>query len=81
VRSRPILDGPHSNFNVTSSHALPVLLSLQNAEHGRYDLGTVKLRREFIHVNNLADSGVFLDAQRGRRGVSSKSLSRRGSDD
>jgi hypothetical protein len=42
---------------------------------------TVKLRREFIHVNNLADSGVFLDAPQGRRGVSSKSLSRRGSDD
>ena len=59
------LYGPNDNFDLTSSHVLPALLRrFHNAkvdQHGEVTIwGTGTPRREFLHVNDLADACVFL---------------------
>ncbi|WP_282189137.1 GDP-L-fucose synthase [Azospirillum sp. SYSU D00513] len=59
------LYGPGDNFDLTSSHVLPALLAKIDRAR-REGLGTVELwgsgrpRREFLHVDDLADASVFL---------------------
>jgi GDP-L-fucose synthase len=59
------LYGPNDNFDLTSSHVLPALIRKfhdANAE-GRSEVtiwGTGSPRREFLHVDDLADACVFL---------------------
>jgi GDP-L-fucose synthase len=62
------LYGPHDNFDLTSSHVLPALImKFHNAKiSGEREVvvwGTGKPRREFLHVNDLADACVFLMQQ------------------
>ena len=58
------LYGPGDNFDLTSSHVLPALLA-KIAQAKREGLPTVELwgsgqpRREFLHVDDLADASVF----------------------
>lgn len=59
------LYGPHDNFDLTSSHVLPAMIrKFHDArEEGRKEVtvwGTGKPRREFLHVDDLADACVFL---------------------
>jgi GDP-L-fucose synthase len=59
------LYGPHDNFDLTSSHVLPAMIrKFHDArEEGRNEVtvwGTGKPRREFLHVDDLADACVFL---------------------
>ncbi|HWI19879.1 MAG TPA: GDP-L-fucose synthase [Vicinamibacterales bacterium] len=59
------LYGPHDNFDLTSSHVLPAMIrKFHDArEEGRTEVtvwGTGKPRREFLHVDDLADACVFL---------------------
>src|SRR5215212_6515459 len=59
------LYGPHDNFDLTSSHVLPALIrKFHDAKMaGRRDVtiwGTGAPRREFLHVDDLADACVFL---------------------
>ena len=59
------LYGPHDNFDLTSSHVLPALIrKFHEAKgEGRQQVvvwGTGKPRREFLHVEDLADACVFL---------------------
>lgn len=59
------LYGPNDNFDLTSSHVLPaVIRKFHDArEEGRSEVtvwGTGKPRREFLHVDDLADACVFL---------------------
>ena len=59
------LYGPHDNFDLTSSHVLPALIrKFHDAKmDGRGDVtiwGTGSPRREFLHVDDLADACVFL---------------------
>jgi GDP-L-fucose synthase len=62
------LYGPNDNFDLTSSHVLPALIRkfheakmnhLSNVEIW----GTGKPRREFLHVDDLADACLFLMKQ------------------
>ena len=59
------LYGPGDNFDLTSSHVLPALLmkahraKLDRASHMEL-WGTGAPRREFLHVDDLADALVFL---------------------
>ncbi|MGB8843924.1 MAG: GDP-L-fucose synthase [Aliidongia sp.] len=59
------LYGPHDNFDLQSSHVLPALLKkthlakLTGAAEMRI-WGTGTARREFLHVDDLADACVFL---------------------
>ncbi|OGQ84496.1 MAG: GDP-fucose synthetase [Deltaproteobacteria bacterium RIFOXYA12_FULL_58_15] len=62
------LYGPGDNFDVTSSHVLPALLRrFDDAKRaGASELvvwGTGAPRREFLHVDDLADAAVFLMQQ------------------
>ena len=59
------LYGPHDNFDPNSSHVLPALLA--KLHHARAaDLpevsiwGTGTPRREFMHVDDMADAAIFL---------------------
>ena len=59
------LYGPHDNFDLTSSHVLPALIRKfhdaklkSNSEVTVW--GTGRPRREFLHVDDLADACVFL---------------------
>ncbi len=59
------LYGPNDNFDLTSSHVLPALIRKfhdakrsQNADVVVW--GSGKPRREFLHVDDLADACVFL---------------------
>jgi GDP-L-fucose synthase len=59
------LYGPGDNFDLTSSHVLPALMAkIDRAK--REGLETVEIwgsgqpRREFLHVDDLADASVFL---------------------
>ncbi len=59
------LYGPHDNFDLTSSHVLPALL--RKAHEAKTDgageivvWGTGQPRREFLHVDDMADACVFL---------------------
>jgi GDP-L-fucose synthase len=59
------LYGPHDNFDLTSSHVLPALIrKFHDAKLQRVRevtiWGTGKPRREFLHVDDLADACVFL---------------------
>jgi GDP-L-fucose synthase len=59
------LYGPNNNFDLLSSHVLPALLAkIDRAVHDRRDTveiwGSGRPRREFLHVEDLADAVVFL---------------------
>jgi GDP-L-fucose synthase len=59
------LYGPHDNFDLTSSHVLPALIrKFHDAKTaGKADVtiwGTGAPRREFLHVDDLADACVFV---------------------
>jgi GDP-L-fucose synthase len=59
------LYGPNDNFSLTSSHVLPALIRrFHDAKvEGRSDVavwGTGSPRREFLHVDDLADACVFV---------------------
>jgi GDP-L-fucose synthase len=59
------LYGPHDNFDLSSSHVLPALIrKFHDArEEGKDEVtiwGTGAPRREFLHVDDLADACVFL---------------------
>ena len=59
------LYGPGDNFDLQSSHVLPALLRKfhEAAESGAPEVviwGTGSPRREFLHVDDLADAAVFL---------------------
>ena len=61
------LYGPNDNFDLTSSHVLPALMrKFHEAKlDGKRDVeiwGTGAPRREFLHVDDLADACVFLMA-------------------
>jgi GDP-L-fucose synthase len=59
------LYGPGDNFDLQSSHVLPALIRkfVEAREAGRTEVevwGTGTPRREFLHVDDLADACVFL---------------------
>ena len=59
------LYGPGDNFDLTSSHVLPALIrKFHDAKvEGRREVtvwGTGRARREFLHVDDLADACLFL---------------------
>ena len=59
------LYGPEDNFDLTSSHVLPALIAKAHAAKtgGKPSLalwGSGTPRREFLHVDDLADACVFL---------------------
>jgi len=59
------LYGPNDNFSLTSSHVLPALIRrFHDAKaEGRSEMvvwGTGSPRREFLHVDDLADACVFV---------------------
>jgi GDP-L-fucose synthase len=59
------LYGPHDNFDLMSGHVLPALMARIDgaARDGRQAVeiwGTGSPRREFLHVDDLADAAVFL---------------------
>jgi GDP-L-fucose synthase len=59
------LYGPNDNFDLNSSHVLPAMIrKFHDArEEGRQDVtmwGTGSPRREFLHVDDLADACLFL---------------------
>jgi GDP-L-fucose synthase len=59
------LYGPHDNFDLHSSHVLPALIrkvheALDRGEHSVAVWGTGNPRREFLHVDDLADASLFL---------------------
>lgn len=59
------LYGPNDNFDLASSHVLPAMIrKFHDArEEGRSEVtmwGTGSPRREFLHVDDLADACVFL---------------------
>jgi GDP-L-fucose synthase len=59
------LYGPGDNFDLQSSHVLPALIrkfheARQRGEHSVTIWGTGTPRREFLHVDDLADACVFL---------------------
>jgi GDP-L-fucose synthase len=59
------LYGPNDNFDLHSSHVLPALIrkAHEAKERGENELvvwGTGTPRREFLHVNDLADACLFL---------------------
>ena len=59
------LYGPFDNFDLQSSHVLPALMrkfheAKENNEPSVTMWGTGKPRREFMHVDDLADALVFL---------------------
>jgi GDP-L-fucose synthase len=59
------LYGPHDNFDLTSSHVLPALIrKFHDARvEGRTEVmvwGSGRPKREFLHVDDLADACTFL---------------------
>jgi GDP-L-fucose synthase len=59
------LYGPNDNFDLTSSHVLPAMIrKFHDArEEGRNEVtiwGTGSAKREFLHVDDLADACLFL---------------------
>ncbi len=59
------LYGPNDNFDLHSSHVLPALIRKVHEAKSRGDQtvvvwGTGKPRREFLHVDDLADACLFL---------------------
>jgi len=59
------LYGPHDNFDLNSSHVLPALIRKAHEARQRGDTkltvwGSGTPRREFLHVDDVADALVFL---------------------
>ncbi len=59
------LYGPNDNFDLETAHALPALLRKTHEAHTRGDRsvtvwGTGRPRREWLHVDDMADACVFL---------------------
>ena len=59
------LYGPNDNFDLTTSHVLAALINkITNAKKNKKDKveiwGTGKPKRDFLHVNDLADAVCFL---------------------
>ena len=60
------LYGPNDNFDLTSSHVLPAMIrkfheaKVAGAKRGRRSGARGTPRREFLHVDDLADACVFL---------------------
>lgn len=59
------LYGPNDNFHLTDSHVLPALIRKMHDAKMRDDRsvefwGTGSPKREFLHVNDLADALIFL---------------------
>jgi len=59
------LYGPHDNFDLASSHVLPALIrkfheAKINQQSSIEIWGTGKPRREFLHVDDLAEACIFL---------------------
>jgi GDP-L-fucose synthase len=59
------LYGPGDNFDLNDSHVLPALIRKVHEAHTAGDphvmvWGTGAPRREFLHVDDLADAAVFL---------------------
>lgn len=59
------LYGPNDNYDLTHSHVLPALIAKihnakRNADASIVLWGTGRPRREFLHVDDLADALVFL---------------------
>jgi GDP-L-fucose synthase len=59
------LYGPHDNFDLLSSHVLPALLrkAHEAKNNGANEIvvwGSGEPRREFLHVDDMADACVFL---------------------
>lgn len=59
------LYGPNDNFDLQTSHVLPALIrkfyeAVQTGETKVEIWGTGKARREFLHVDDLADACLFL---------------------
>jgi len=59
------LYGPHDNFDLASSHVIPALMRKAHrakaaGESGMEIWGTGTPRREFLHVDDLADATVFV---------------------
>lgn len=59
------LYGPNDNFDLTTSHVLPALIrkfheAKQAAENAVIVWGTGTPRREFLHVDDLAEACVYL---------------------
>jgi GDP-L-fucose synthase len=59
------LYGPNDNYDLASSHVLPALLRKAHEAKLRGDTqlevwGSGKPRREFLHVDDMADAGVFV---------------------
>jgi len=59
------LYGPNDNFNLANSHVLPALIrkiyEAKNNNSGQIELwGTGSAKREFLHVDDLADAVVYL---------------------
>jgi GDP-L-fucose synthase len=59
------LYGPHDNFDLTSAHVLPALIRRFHdaRQEGRREVtvwGSGRPRREFLHVDDLADACVYL---------------------
>ena len=59
------LYGPNDNFDLRSSHVLPALIrkvheAMERAEKSVVVWGTGTPRREFLHVDDLADACLFL---------------------
>ena len=57
--------GPNDNYDLTSSHVIPALISKMHTakSEGREEIevwGTGSQRREFIHVDDMADALIFL---------------------
>jgi GDP-L-fucose synthase len=64
------LYGPHDNFDLTSSHVLPAMIRkfYEAKIAGREEVviwGSGTPRREFLHVDDLADACLFLMAHYG----------------
>jgi len=59
------LYGPYDNFDLTASHVLPALIrrfydARQKGSREVVVWGTGTVRREFLHVDDLADACLFL---------------------
>jgi len=59
------LYGPHDNFDLASSHVLPALIrkfhEAKAAGHSEVEIwGTGSPRREFLHVDDLADACLYV---------------------
>ena len=54
------LYGPHDNFNIESAHVIPALMMKLKASNHLKVWGSGIARREFMHVEDLADAMLFL---------------------